>query len=50
MARTMAERAVCPGRLGPWLKEQYALEDHRGDPAYDATWTDMYEEYVEWIS
>ncbi len=36
--------------LGPWLKEQYALEDHRGDPAYDATWTDMYEEYVEWIS
>ena len=36
--------------LGPWLKEQYALEDHRGDPAYDETWTDMYEEYVEWIS
>ena len=33
--------------LGPWLKEQYALEDHRGDPAYDETWTDMYEEFAK---
>lgn len=36
--------------LGPWLKETYGLEDHRGDSAYDKNWTDLYEEYVEWIS
>ena len=36
--------------LGPYLRETYGLEDHRDDPAYDASWTDLYEEYEEWIS
>ena len=36
--------------LGPYLREHFGLEDHRGDPAYDETWTDMYEEYLDWIS
>lgn len=36
--------------LGPWLKEHYHLEDHRDDPACQETWTDMYDEYLEWIS
>lgn len=36
--------------LGPYLQQTYGLEDHRGDAAYDASWTDLYEEYTEWIS
>ena len=36
--------------LAPWLKEHYGLEDHRDDPACRESWTDQYEEYLEWIS
>ncbi len=36
--------------LGPYLRETWGLEDHRGDPAYDESWTDLYEAYVERIS
>lgn len=35
--------------LGPWLRENYGLEDHRGDPSYDASWTDQYDAYLEWV-
>ncbi len=42
-------RKVCAW-LGPWLKETYQLEDHREDNAYKKNWTDLYDEYMEWIS
>lgn len=33
--------------FGPWLKEHYALEDHRDDPLCRETWTDLYDEYLK---
>ena len=36
--------------LGPWLKENYGLKDHREDPACRKTWTDLYDDYIKWIS
>ena len=36
--------------LAPWLKENYGLEDHREDPACRQSWTDMYDDYLEWIT
>lgn len=36
--------------LAPWLKEHYNLADHRDDPACQETWTNLYEDYLEWIS
>jgi len=42
-------RKVCRW-LGPWLRDTYGVEDHRDDPAYNETWTDMFEEYMERIS
>ncbi len=36
--------------LAPYLRETYQLEDHRDDPAYDASWTDLYDEYTEVIN
>ncbi len=42
-------RKVCKW-LSPWLKETYQLEDHRSDSSYNKNWTDLYPEYLEWVS
>jgi len=36
--------------LAPYLKETYRLPDHREDPAYAESWTDLYDEYTEVIN
>ena len=36
--------------LAPYLKETYQLPDHREDPAYAGSWTDLYAEYTEVIN
>ena len=45
----MGVEKVCAW-LAPWMKERYSLEDHSADPACQASWTDKYDEYLEWIS
>ena len=40
----------CDRLLAPYLKETYQLPDHREDPAYAGSWTDLYAEYTEVIN